>query len=194
MDALAFCYSFVAQSIFYGAWRAFELRARGGAAESAAERKRRAWALSLAVSGLWSFVLAPYFSVAFFWHFAAERESFLAWCAQDTPLLRGLALHFFAFLVLDCAVGWVDYREHQHPVTSWAHHVSYIVLLCCLLYNRTPVLFLCVPARPNPAHAHARSPPPGFHSAAFLQMQRSPPSSSPLAASFRSTAATFCSA
>jgi hypothetical protein len=47
MDLLAFLTSISAQLLFYAAWRGFEVRARNGAPESAAERKRRAWALSL---------------------------------------------------------------------------------------------------------------------------------------------------
>ena len=195
MDAQAFCYSTVAQLIFYGAWRAFEFRARNGAPEGAPERKRRAWALSLAVSGLWSFVLAPYFTAAFFWHFAAGRESMLAWCALDTPLLRGLTLHFFAFLVLDCLLGVADYPEHLNPVTTWGHHIGYIILLLCLLYNGTPVLFLCVPRAKGARADSSRLTHTTTHTNQYtapLPAWRCPLLSLPWAASSPSIAATCC--
>jgi hypothetical protein len=143
----AFLYSSLAQCLFYGCWRFFEFRARGGAPETAAERKRRAWCLSLAVSTLWTFVLAPYFTAAFFWHFAAGHESLLAFCAQDSPLLRGLVIHFFTFLLLDIVFGVTSYAEHLKPDTTWAHHISYMLLLLAILYNGTPVIFLCVSRR-----------------------------------------------
>jgi hypothetical protein len=132
-DAAAFSASTAALLSLYAVGRALVSRwprgagsvgvsAEAAAAATKAERKARAWLLSLFISAALSLyglgsALAALRAIA-----TGGAPALAALLLYDDPAARAVTLAFVSFLILDAAVGLVEYRELLRVDTTWIHH------------------------------------------------------------------------
>jgi hypothetical protein len=59
----------------------------------------------------------------------------------DNNASLATTVSFLAFCMADLGVGLLAYRAHIHPITGWAHHIGYILMLSYFLRNRMTMSF-----------------------------------------------------
>jgi len=123
-----------AMLLWYGACRALERPPPPGDAPALARvRRARAWFLTLPISFYFGFVVGPVWAVRLLAALHAGAPAVFSFLSTESDVGRSAAVAMVTFMVLDLAVGVLEYREQIQVSTGWAHHFLYTVLYCELL-------------------------------------------------------------
>jgi hypothetical protein len=114
---------------WYAACRACERRS----GDASRRRRERAWYLTSLISFYFGWVLGPLYAARLLLALRAGAPAVAAFLTTETALGRSAAAAMATFLVADLAVGVLEYREHIHFSTGWAHHSLYAVLYVQLI-------------------------------------------------------------
>jgi hypothetical protein len=99
--------------------------------------KKRAWVITTVSAGLCTLASVYTCSQApVSWDFRV-RPALMG----ETNLSRFIVHYFRAQAVLDLALGVIFYRSQLHPLTSWLHHIAYLLLCNWMLDTHSCLVF-----------------------------------------------------